>query len=120
MARLTVRVGPLDGEALRKARTDSDRLIREVADEAGISKTFLNNLELGYSEYMSRPAFKRLAAALDVDEPGSLLADRGTSDEPRRETTTPTDGAVPDMRDTERPAGGAAGVQEPQLREVAP
>lgn len=75
MVRLTVRVGPIDGAALRKARTDSDRLIREVATEAGISTTFLNTLELGYSRYMSRPKFNRLVEVLGVTDPGSLVAE---------------------------------------------
>lgn len=98
MARLTVRVGPIDGAALRKARTDSDRLIREVADEAGISKQFLNTLELGYSEYMSRPKFNRLVAALGVTDPDSLIK----ADEPEGRHPEAAAGGVPGLQDDER------------------
>lgn len=114
MARLTVRVGPLDGGALRTARTDTDRTIQEVADEAQISKGFLTKLELGYSEYMSRRTFRRLATALRVAQPKSLLAD--PAGEPEGQASAPTAGAVPDLRDAQRPAGEASGVPEPGLR----
>lgn len=99
MARLTVRVGPLDGAALRKARTDADRLIREVAEEAQITRGFLGQLELGHRAYMSHKAFRRLAAALKAD-PTTLLAEAPF--ESGGQATPPADVDVPDLRDVER------------------
>jgi len=112
MARLTVRVGPLDGTALRKARTDSDLLIREVAAKAGISRAYLGQLERGTREYMSRPAFRKLAKALGVTDPDSLVK----PDEPEGTAAKAADGAVPELRDAQR-HDRADADQVPELRD---
>ena len=70
------------GAALRKTRMSLGLTIAQLATRAGISRTHLNQLELGIKRNVRPPTYSALRAACELPpDDSSLLAD----EEPQRE-----------------------------------
>ncbi|RLU79272.1 transcriptional regulator [Streptomyces griseocarneus] len=76
----------VNGAALRRTRMCQGRSLRDIAEAAGISRSYLQRLETGVRQHMGPGAYLALRTALHVDD-DKLLA---TEEEHTEETPCPS------------------------------
>lgn len=65
----------VNGAAIRERRKDLGISIADLADRAGISRPYLNCLELGIKRHMRPPTYAALRTALGLDPRDPQLLD---------------------------------------------
>ncbi len=64
----------INGFALRKIRVLSGVEIQPLADQIGVTRSYLAKIELGHSVRVSPKVFNALLAALEIQDRRTLLA----------------------------------------------
>lgn len=64
----------VNGYALREIRVRSGIGVAELAEQVGVTRSYLAKIELGHSERCSPKVYSSLLAALDVKDRRALLA----------------------------------------------
>jgi transcriptional regulator with XRE-family HTH domain len=100
-----------DPEAVTKARTDAGLTKTALAKELGCSLSLVSEIESG-TRNARLPLLERMAELLGCET--SELRHKDADGQ----ATPPTAGALPKMRDAQRPTGEAVGVSEPKLRKL--